>query len=204
MAKGLVVVYYSELGGRLRTHQKIMLEVDAKAIAKLKGFEFGGGHDATRKRSGPIFFVPDDTLLVHEASSVGIRGWNDLYGGVVPHPFVKTKAITHKLVDSNADRPEGWSDSFAEKVHDVVLPGYTVFSAMDAHVATQRMLTRGAVRVKKPLGASGEGQTTVTAIDELDKLSGVAPSRWNSHIWIGAGSGLATGQDTERRSHCNR
>src|SRR5215471_14644681 len=97
-AKGTVLVYFSRLGGRLWPHQKILLEEDAQAIAKLSGYDFGGQYNAAHNRSGTIFFVPDDTLLLNEASGLGIRSENDLYGGVVPYPFVKTKAITHELV----------------------------------------------------------------------------------------------------------
>jgi hypothetical protein len=39
---GVVLVYFSRLGGRLKTHQEIMLATDAEAIAGLKGYEFGG------------------------------------------------------------------------------------------------------------------------------------------------------------------
>ena len=79
----------------------------------------------------------------------------------MPYPFVKTKAITHELVDQDAEQPQGWSEVFAEKVREVVLPGYTVFSVRDAQTAAKRMLRRGTVRAKNPLGASGEGQTLV-------------------------------------------
>ena len=89
---------------------------------------------------------------------------------MVPHPFVKTKAITHTLVEEDAHRPEGWSPAFAQRVREIVLPGYTAFSARDARIAAKRMLPRSAVRVKKPLGASGKGQTLVTTPQELDAL----------------------------------
>jgi hypothetical protein len=167
---GVVVVYFSKLGGRLRAHQKIMLDADAKAIARLKRYDFRGCHDGAHDYRAPVFFVPDDTLLSDEASSLGIRSCHDLYGGVVPHPFVKTKAITHELVDHDAERPQGWSAAFAEKVRDIVLPGYTVFSMHDAHVAAKRMLGRGSVRAKNPLGASGKGQTLVNTLNELDAV----------------------------------
>src|SRR5215467_12224743 len=94
MSRGVVLVYFSRLGGRLRRDQKVMLDVDARAIAKLKGYDFGGHHETARDYSVPVFFVPDDTLLQDEALSLGIRCVQDLYGGVVPYPFVKTKAIT--------------------------------------------------------------------------------------------------------------
>jgi hypothetical protein len=104
---------------------------------------------------------------MQEATSLGIGSHNDFYGGVVPYPFVKTKAITHELVDQDAERPPGWSAVFAEKVREVVLSGYTVFSVRDAHTAAKRMLRRGTVRAKSPLGASGEGQTPVNTLNDL-------------------------------------
>jgi hypothetical protein len=170
MTRGVVVTYFTRLGGRLDTHQKIMLNADAKVIADILRYDFGGHHHDAREYPGPVFFVPDDTLLPDEASSLGIRGPNDFYGGIVPHPFVKTKAITHGLIDENADRPAGWSAAIAEKVCEIVLPGYTVFTARDAQIAAKRMLSRGEIRVKKPLGASGRGQTIVKTLNELDAV----------------------------------
>ena len=71
MATGVVVVYFSRFGKPLQTHHKVMLDLGAKAIAKLKGYEFGGHYDAACDYSGPLFFVPDDTLLLDEASRLG-------------------------------------------------------------------------------------------------------------------------------------
>ena len=121
----------------------------------LKRYDFRGCHDRACDYRVPVFFVPDDTLLIQEAAALGIGSHNDFYGGVVPYPFVKTKAITHELVDQDAERPPGWSEVFAEKVREVVLPGYPVFSVRDAQTAAKRMLRRGTVRAKVPLGASG-------------------------------------------------
>jgi hypothetical protein len=81
---------------------------------------------------------------------------------------VKTKAITHGLVDHHAARPTGWCAAFAERVREIVLPGYTVFSNRDVRTAARRMLTRGTIRLKKPLSASGKDQTAITTLDELD------------------------------------
>ena len=170
MARGVVVVYFSRFGKPLQTHHKVVLDLGAKAIANLKGYEFGGHYDAAYHYFGPLFFVPGDTLLLDEASYLGIRSPNDLYGGVVPYLFVKTKAITHGLVDRDADRPPGWSTAFAERVREIVLPGYTVFGNRDAQMAARRMLTRGPIRLKKPLSASGKDQTVVTTLNELDAV----------------------------------
>ena len=170
MANGIVVLYFSRFGKPLQAHHKAVLDSDAKAIAKIKDYEFGGHYDTAHDYSGPLFFVPDDTLLLDEAARLGIHSPNDLYGGVVPYLFVKTKAITHGLVDPDAERPPGWSTAFAERVREIVLPGYTIFSNRDAQVAARRLLARGPIRLKKPLSASGKDQTVVTTLNELDAV----------------------------------
>jgi len=169
-ASGVVVIYFSRGGAPLRAHQKVMLTADAQAIARLQRYDFAGQHDHARSYDGHVFFVPDDTLLLDEARSLGIRGPSDLYGGVVPHPFVKTKSISHPLVGKNAQRPDGWSLAFSARVRDVVLPGYSAFCAADARTAACRMLPRGPIRVKEPLHAGGQGQTLIASERELDRL----------------------------------
>src|SRR5262249_33005855 len=170
MANGTVVLYFSRFGKPRQTHHKVMLDLDAKAIARIKGHKFRGPYDPDHNYSGPLFFVPDDTLLLDEAACLGIRSPSDLYGGVVPHLFVKTKAITHSLVDRDAGRPQGWSTAFAERVREIVLPGYTVFNNRDAQMAARRLLSRGPIRLKKPLSASGKDQTVVTTLNEFDAV----------------------------------
>lgn len=170
MARGVVVVYFSWFGKPLQQHHKVVLDAGSKAIANIKGYDFGGCYERACDHVGRVFFVPDDTLLSAEASCLGVHSPEHLYGGVVPHLFVKTKAITHGLVDCRAERPRGWSTAFAERVRGIVLPGYTVFSRRDALVAAGRMLRRGPVRLKKPLSASGKDQTLVTSLNELDAV----------------------------------
>jgi uncharacterized protein DUF3182 len=166
----VVVVYFSRLGTAMHVHEKVTLFDVAAMIAELKGCKAAGCYDAASHYSSKTFFVPDDTLMLDEASSFDIRSPNNLFGGVVPYPFVKTKAITHPLVTSAANRPEGWSPIFARRVYDAVFPGYTAFSAQDARLAAARLLAHGTVRVKDGLGERGEGQTVITSVNELDKL----------------------------------
>jgi hypothetical protein len=175
---GVVVVYLSPLGQPLRrAHQRFLLEADARTIADIKKYEFGGYHQSGYETQGPTFFVPDQTLLSEEAASLGIRGPKDLYGGVVSHCFAKTKSITHQLVDGNAARPEGWSQSFAERIHDFVLPGYTAFAIADAERAAERMFASQApIRVKRPLCSGGRGQVLVTTLAQLDRFMTDLPS----------------------------
>ena len=168
MTEGIVFVHFCRLGGRLLAHQKAMLAADAKAIAQIKGFEFGGTYNENTGHAARIYLVPEDTLLVDEARNLGIVSQEDFYGGVVPYPFVSTKAITHELITRDAARPEGWSSSFVEQVRDVVLPGYTVFSKKDARAAAGRMFQGGDIRMKPTLVADGRGQTVVTNGDDLE------------------------------------
>jgi hypothetical protein len=169
-ADGVVVVYFSRLGGSMYTHERVTLSVVAEEIARIKGVKFAGLYDNAKRYSGNVFFVPDDTLVLDEASCLGIRRPTDLFGAVVPYPFAKTKAITHQLIDPNADRPEGWSSAYAEMVQDVVLPGYTTFSVDDARTAAARLLSSGPIRIKEPLAAGGAGHTVVTTIDEVESF----------------------------------
>jgi hypothetical protein len=152
------------------THERVTLSVVAEAIAQVKGVKFGGHYDNAKSYSGNVFFVPDDTLVPDETTCLGIRRPTDLFGAVVPHPFAKTKAITHRLIDPNADRPQGWSSAYAEKIQDVVLPGYTAFSLDDARTAAARLLNSGPIRIKEPLAAGGAGHTVVTTSDEVESF----------------------------------
>jgi len=170
VGRGIVVVFFPRFGKPLQWHHRVVLDTAAKTIGQIKGYDFRGQYEPRCDYSEPLFFVPGDTLLLDEASSLGIHSPNDLYGGVVPYLFVKTKAITHGLVDYHAERPEGWSTIFAERVRGVVLAGYTVFSSRDARVAAKRMLPRGPIRLKKPLSASGKDQTVATTLNELDAV----------------------------------
>src|SRR5262249_39955594 len=99
-----------------------------------------------------------------------------LYGAVVPYPFVKTKAITHRLVGTLAPRPAGWSSAFADSIQSAVLPGYTMFCAEDARWAAERLLALGTVRLKEPLGDGGHGQTTVASMSELEAYLESSPA----------------------------
>jgi uncharacterized protein DUF3182 len=152
----------------LRSHEGVALSAVARGLARLKAYEFADEHVATRAYEGALFFVPDDTLLAAHARALGIRDATDLFGGIVPHEFVKTKAISHGLVAATSPRPEGWSPTFASRVRDVVLPGYTVFSETDARTAAARLLPRAAVRVKSPTAAGMRGQWVAAAARDVD------------------------------------
>src|SRR5438132_14311028 len=62
MARGVVVVYFSWFGKPLQWHHKIVLDLDAKASARIKRHRCRGPCDPEHTYSGRLSFVPDDTL----------------------------------------------------------------------------------------------------------------------------------------------
>jgi hypothetical protein len=154
----------------LRGHEACTLTHVARRLAELIGCEFAGRHDRRRRYPGKLFVFAVDPLLIAEARALGVTSAADVFGSVVPHALVATKAITHELVDGRAARPPGWSAAFGARVRDAVLPGYTAFSARDARLAAARLLGGGAVRAKDPLGAGSRGQTVIDRPRDLDKL----------------------------------
>lgn len=147
-----------------REHELVSQIGVARELARLIGVRFDRYVDATRAGDGlPLgYVVPNDTIVgVEVARRWGIESVDDLFGGVVPFPFVATKVITHPLVARDAVRPPGWDGRFAERIADVVLPGHAVFSMRDAHRAARALLPRGAIRLKPACAAGGAGQIVI-------------------------------------------
>lgn len=172
---GLVVLH----GGAPHTRHEHETRVAlARKLAAIKGYEFAGAFDPEARYAEPLYFVPGDTIEHGEARTVGIQTEHDLFGGVVPRRFAATKVITHPLISERAHAPPGWSARFARAVGDVVLAGYAAFAIADARDAGDRLLGRGALRLKLPDGVGGRGQRVVRDRDELaDFLAGLDPER---------------------------
>jgi len=136
MTRGAVVLHVSRPPSFLDSHEGHTLAAVARSVARLKNFDYAGPHDRVSLYGGSLFFVPDETLLRADADALGVRSVKDLLGGIVPHPFVQTKAISHALVAESAARPDGWSTAFTDRIKDVVLPGYSVFSREEARPTT--------------------------------------------------------------------
>lgn len=164
-------------------HEMASQDCLAAKIAALLGYEFMTAHQyAELEPVGAPYCIPCDTLIDSERASdpvlSGLRDEEDLFGGVVPHAFIGTKAITHSLVDLSAQRPTGWSVDFGEQVRAAVLRGATVFSADDARRAGGALLREGPIRAKSVNGIGGRGQRVVEdhaaldlAIQEYDRTS---------------------------------
>lgn len=168
---GVVVVYSADQRGYAATHERATRAGIARRLAALKGFEFAGDHEPSRSYPGPVYYIPKDTIVgIEAAEALGIRGEHDLFGGVVPYPFVATKTITHPLVEPDAEAPAGWSDEFTRRVEEAVLPGYSVFTVEDARRAGLRLLQNGPVRIKPVCETGGRGQAVAATMAELEQL----------------------------------
>ena len=164
-----VVTYASPGAGASTRHESATHAAIAAAIAAMRGWNFAGGYDARLRYQAPLYFVPADTLVgLGAARALGIRGEEDLFGGVVPAACVASKTVSHPLVSPLARAPSGWVDGFAEAVREVVLPGFSVFTREDAGAAGRALLARGPVRLKPGEGIGGRGQAIARSHAELD------------------------------------
>jgi Protein of unknown function (DUF3182) len=164
-------------------HEAVSRTAISRKLGALRGCEFHGEYDRSATYPGPLYFIPDETIAgLDLARSLGISGEHDLFGGVVPHAFVATKAISHPLVRPGADAPPGWSAEFGDRVRDAVLSGYTVFSAEDARLACSRLLEHGPVRLKEVRAKGGHGQSVISTLAELEAaLGGIEPDELAGH-----------------------
>jgi hypothetical protein len=115
-----------------------------------------------------LLYIPYDTLDAATAHRLGIHRPTDLFGGIVPRSFVATKVITHALVSSDAEAPDGWNAAMGQQLAGMVLPGFSAFSVADARRAGRLLLDTGPVRVKAPMSKGGLGQVVIDDLDELD------------------------------------
>ena len=157
----------------------------AQHLAEVMGWAFGGSFDRGGAYAHPLYFVPHDALSAADAEALGIRGPQDLFGGVVPHSFIATKAITHPLIDRGAVAPVGWSHAFTERAGDSVLRGYTTFSSADARRAAALILREGPVRIKCVSGIGGSGQHLARSAQEVDTvLAAIDPQEFEAGVTV--------------------
>lgn len=160
--EGTVVALTADHHAYASEHERATRAQIAWRLARLKKSRFDGEYDSARTYAPPVYFVPSDTLVGDALpSALGIASHHALFGGVVPHPFVLTKALVHPLVDPGAAAPMGWNHGFAGQVEHAVLQGFSVFAGEDARRAGLRLLEQGALRVKPVRATGGRGQTVV-------------------------------------------
>ena len=153
----------------------------ARQIAELRDARLAGEFDPSSAYPPGRYLIPDDTLTTGDARQLGIRDECDLFGGVVPFAFVATKVIVHGLPGGTRQAPPGWSHALGEQVRDIVLPGYSAFTRDDALAAASALLGDGPVRVKRPYGIGGAGQSVVKHIAQLEaELAGIGDDALNA------------------------
>ncbi len=151
-----------------RSHEYVSRWAVSRRLAELLGVPFGGEYRHGKVNGSQRYFVPQHTLLSEEAEALGIVSEDDLFGGVVPHHFVATKAITHDTVSAHARAPHGWSHELSEALASVVLPGYSAFTESDVANAGRLLLRLGCVRLKPAHHLGGLGQRVIASEPELD------------------------------------
>ena len=169
-SRGVVVALWPDQRVHASEHERMSLVAFARRLAALRDSDFGGVHAPGTRYPGPLYFVPSCTLNGNEAAALGIHGPDDLFGGVVPHPFVATKAISHPLVAPDAAALPGWSPAFSARVGDAVLDGYTAFNPEDARRAGLQLLGSGPLRIKPVLATGGHGQSVARDAAEFQRL----------------------------------
>ncbi|CAN7592173.1 DUF3182 family protein [Acidovorax sp. LjRoot194] len=162
----VVMPFTLGLQGHASEHERQTREHVARRVAHLKGCAYSD-ELAPSLWTQRTYLVPSETLVEAAALSLHMRGEDDLFGGVVPHAFVATKAITHPLIAPDAAAPLGWSHTLPEAIEKAVLAGYTAFTRHDAAEAGERLLALGPVRIKPVAETGGRGQSVVHAIGEL-------------------------------------
>lgn len=179
-AAGFVVLYPCKPKSNPRSHERMGQLALARKLAELKGFQFAGEFDPARSYAAPLYFVPNDTVApIAQAQQLGISGEQDLFGGVVPYPYVATKIITHPLLTADAQAPAGWSHEFGPRVQEVVLPGFSAFTPDDGRNAAMQLLASGTVRMKKASGVGGSGQLVIRDAAMLEQaLQTVDDDEW--------------------------
>ena len=163
-----VVTYVTREGASPQGHDAVGRRAVVERLARVIGARYCGDFQPGEHYDASPYFVPDDALDVPAARRLGIVSTEDLFGGVVPHAFVATKAITHALCGADACAPPGWSTAFAARVDGAVLHGYTAFSRADAARAVRALIGAGPVRLKRCDGIGGGGQQVVRTVEEAD------------------------------------
>jgi len=172
---GYVMEWVIDPANYCSEHELITRRALAGRIAGLRGMQYFGPVSRRPPPAGPLYFIPSDTVETHRAQAIGIRSENDFFGGAVPFAYVATKAITHPLHHSDAAGPRDWVESFAPRIGDCVLPGYSAFSEDDARLAGRTLLRGGDVRVKPVRATGGNGQTVVRDAASLDRTLASVP-----------------------------
>lgn len=116
------------------------------------------------------YYLPSHTLLQHEAKALGIKSLQDLYGGVVPYPFLLYKTLSHPIHHPSMNSPEGWNNDLGLILRPYVLKGCSAFNTQDALWTAEGMIHDGPLRIKLATANAGRGQWVVNNHEEVVDL----------------------------------
>lgn len=128
-------------------------------------FQLSGAPPSTQD-----YYLPLDTLLLPEANALNIATPLDLYGGVVPYEFLKTKVISHPLRHPSMEAPMGWKHDLGSALHAYTLKGYSAFSVQDAFWVARGLIHEGPIRIKFAHSNASQGQFVCTHYKEVTAL----------------------------------
>jgi hypothetical protein len=144
----------------------------AKYLASITTREFGGEFNAaTAEIPDDAFWFLHGPIPPEEAAQLEITGRN-FFGGITDLLHAQ-KSVFHTPVPGAETIPDNFPSSFVEYLdkNKVLLPGYTAFSAHDAHTACDLLAARGYVpRFKDPLMSASKGQYRLESHDQLVAL----------------------------------
>lgn len=121
------------------------------------------------------YWIPVSTLSRRTAAALGIADITQLWGGIVPAPFMATKLVSHSRRSRHAAAPAGWIDIMG--LEDCTLPGWSAFGRGDILAAGIDLLRGGPVRLKCPYERGGHGQHVVHGEDVLADWIGSMPAQ---------------------------
>ena len=167
----VVLLPISETSSEHERHTQQALGIK---IAKLLDCPFLGTYDPRVNAQRALYFIPSDTLIGREHyRGLGIDSGEDFFGGLVSQPFMATKAITHPLLNADAQRPDAWPLDFSQRAIGAVLHGYTVFSLDEGLQAGIQLLRHGPLRIK-PVRATG-GRNQIRVASDAQLIAALAP-----------------------------
>jgi hypothetical protein len=136
-----------------------------------------GGKVCNIENSGnDRYFLPHAALTKSVSEPMGIRTEDDLFGGVVEIASHRDKAILHPRVPDYEQNCIWHSSKFADLVSGAVLPGFSVFSAADAHRALRQLQAEGyVVRGKDPTRDGSGGQWVIKDEAHLNSIMASLP-----------------------------
>lgn len=116
------------------------------------------------------YLLPLNSLLSTEAKTLGVESIHDLYGGVVPYEFAKTKVLSHPLFQPSYAAPEGWSYDLGQDLLPYTLKGYSAFSVQDAFWTARGLIHEGPIRIKFAHAAASQDQFVCNHYQEVTDL----------------------------------